>query len=211
MINAQEVERTRLASELHDDFSQRLALLTLGLENVSETLPDSQQDAKRQLHGFINLASEIGADLHTVSHRLHSSLLETLGLEPGVRALCEEFSARQGIQVVFFAEDIPSRVPPNLALCLFRIVQEGLQNLKKHSGAAQAQVRLSKDGDRLLLSVCDQGAGFDAKDMTDRATLGIRSMGERARLVGGLFEIHSEPGKGTRIDVYVPLQQEPCR
>ena len=211
LINAQEMERTRLASELHDDFSQRLALLTLGLENVSETLPDLQQDAKRQLHEFINLASEIGADLHTVSHRLHSSLLETLGLEPGVRALCEEFSARQGIQVFFSAENIPSRVAPNLALCLFRIVQEGLQNLKKHSGAAQAQVRLRKDGDGLLLSVCDQGAGFDAKDVRNHATLGIRSMGERARLVGGLFEIHSEPGKGTRIDVYVPLQQEPYR
>ncbi len=211
LINAQEMERTRLASELHDDFSQRLALLTLGLENVSETLPDLQQDAKRQLHEFINLASEIGADLHTVSHRLHSSLLETLGLEPGVRALCEEFSARQGIQVFFSAENIPSRVAPNLALCLFRIVQEGLQNLKKHSGAAQAQVRLRKDGDGLLLSVCDQGAGFDAKDVRNHATLGIRSMGERARLVGGLFGIHSEPGKGTRIDVYVPLQQEPYR
>ena len=211
LINAQEMERTRLASELHDDFSQRLALLTLGLENVSETLPDLQQDAKRQLHEFINLASEIGADLHTVSHRLHSSLLETLGLEPGVRALCEEFSARQGIQVFFSAENIPSRVAPNLALCLFRIVQEGLQNLKKHSGAAQAQVRLRKDGDGLLLSVCDQGAGFDAKDVRNHATLGIRSMGGRARLVGGLFEIHSEPGKGTRIDVYVPLQQEPYR
>ena len=208
LINAQEMERTRLSSELHDDFSQRLAVLTLGLENVSETLPDSQQDAKRQLREFINLASEIGADIHTVSHRLHSSLLETLGLEPGVRALCEEFSARQGIQVVFSAENIPSRVPPNLALCLFRTVQEGLQNLKKHSGAAQAQVRLRKDGDRLFLSVSDQGAGFDAKKMRNNATLGLRSMGERARLVGGLFEIHSEPGKGTRIDVYVPLQQE---
>jgi signal transduction histidine kinase/ABC-type uncharacterized transport system substrate-binding protein len=208
LINAQEMERTRLSSELHDDFSQRLAVLTLGLENVSETLPDSQQDAKRQLREFINLASEIGADIHTVSHRLHSSLLETLGLEPGVRALCEEFSARQGIQVVFSAENIPSRVPPNLALCLFRTVQEGLQNLKKHSGATQAQVRLRKDGDRLFLSVSDQGAGFDAKKMRNNATLGLRSMGERARLVGGLFEIHSEPGKGTRIDVYVPLQQE---
>jgi signal transduction histidine kinase/ABC-type uncharacterized transport system substrate-binding protein len=209
LINAQEMERTRLASELHDDFSQRLAVLALGLENVSETLQDSQHGAKRQLHKFIDSVGELGADLHTVSHRLHSSLLETLGLEPGVSALCEEFSVRQGIKVAFSAENIPSRVPPNLALCLFRIIQEGLQNLKKHSGALQAQVSLRKDGDRLLLSVCDEGAGFDAKEMRNNAGLGIRSMGERARLVGGLFEIHSEPGKGTRIDVYVPLQQEP--
>ena len=127
LINAQEMERTRLASELHDDFSQRLAVLALGLENLSETLQDSQHATKHQLHKFIDSVGELGADLHTVSHRLHSSLLETLGLEPGVRALCEEFSARQGIQVVFFAENIPSRVPPNLALCLFRIVQEAFR------------------------------------------------------------------------------------
>jgi signal transduction histidine kinase len=207
LINAQEMERSRLASELHDDFSQRLALLALGLENVSETLPDSTQAAKRQLDELYNSASELGADLHTVSHRLHPSALKSLGLVPGVSGLCKEFAARQGIEIAFCSENIPPGVHPNVALCLFRIVQESLQNLKKHSGAARAQVNLHKAGDRLFLSVCDDGAGFDAKEMGDKLGLGIRGMRERARLVGGQFEIHSELGKGTRIEARVPLLQ----
>ena len=205
LINAQEMERSRLASELHDDFSQRLALLALGLENVSEVLPDSSQDAKRQLHEIFNSASELGSDLHTVSRRLHPSVLETLGLVPGVSALCQEFTDRQGIKVAFSYDNIPAAVPPNVALALFRIVQEGLQNLKKHSGAVEAHVNLRKDEDRLLLSVSDKGRGFDPMEMKNRVGLGIRSMGERARLVGGQFEIYSEPGKGTRIDVWMPF------
>jgi signal transduction histidine kinase/ABC-type uncharacterized transport system substrate-binding protein len=208
LINAQEMERRRLASELHDDFSQRLALLTLGLENASETLPDSSEATKRQLHELLNSASELGADLHTVSHRLHPSALEKLGLVPGLKALCEEFTSRQGIKIVFSSKNIPRSVPSNVALCLFRIVQESLQNLRKYSGASQGQVNLCKEGDRLFLSVSDEGRGFEMMEMRNRVGLGIRSMGERARLVGGQFEIHSQRGKGTRIDVCVPLQQE---
>ena len=208
LINAQEMERSRLASELHDDFSQRLALLALELENASEALPDSSVATKRKLHELLNSASELGADLHTVSRRLHPSTLESLGLVPGLKALCDEFTSRQGIEIVFSSKNIPRSVPPNVALCLFRVAQEGLQNLRKYSGASQGQVNLRKAGDRLFLSVSDNGRGFDAKEMRDRVGLGIRSMGERARLVGGRFQIHSEPGKGTRIDVCVPLQPE---
>ena len=142
LINAQEDERKRLASELHDDFSQRLALLSLGLETAAELVPDSPKEANEQLHELINSASELGADLHTVSHRLHSSTLERLGLVPGIGAFCKEFSAQQGVQVVFTHDDGRARVPPAVALCLFRIVQEGLRNVKKHSGATKAQVAL---------------------------------------------------------------------
>ena len=208
LINAQEMERSRLASELHDDFSQRLALLALELENASEALPDSSAATKRKLHELLNSASELGADLHTVSRRLHPSTLESLGLVPGLKALCEEFTSRQGIEIVFSSKNIPRAVPPNVALCLFRVAQEGLQNLRKYSGASQGKVDLRKAGDRVFLSVSDNGRGFDAKEMRNRLGLGIRSMGERARLVGGKFEIQSEPGKGTRIDVCVPLQPE---
>ncbi len=208
LINAQEMERSRLASELHDDFSQRLALLTLGLDNLSEALPDSSQAAKRQLHELLNSASELGADLHTVSHRLHPSTLKSLGLVPGLKALCREFNSSHGTEIAFSSEDIPRAVAPNVALCLFRIVQEGLQNLRKYSGALQGQVNLREEGDRLFLSVSDEGRGFDAKEVRNRVGLGILSMGERARLVGGQFEIYSEPGKGTRINVWVPFQAE---
>ncbi len=206
LINAQEKERSRIASELHDDFSQRIALLSLGLENAADELPDSSVAVKRQLQKLFDSASELGADIHTVSHRLHSSTLESLGLVPGVSALCKEFTDRYGIEIDFCADNIPRRIHQDVALCLFRIVQEGLQNLKKHSGVAKAQVKLWTAGDKILMSVCDKGRGFDLKETTNKAGLGIRSMEERVRLLGGRFEIHSEPTRGTRIEASVPLQ-----
>ena len=208
LIGAQEKERSRLASEIHDDFSQRLALLALGLGNVEEKIGTSPAEAARLVHDLLNSASEIGADLHTLSHRLHSSTLEALGLVPGVSALCKEFAAQQSIEIDFVSDNIPSSVRPDVALCLFRIVQEGLRNIKKHSGALKAQVLLRRVDETLLLSVCDEGIGFDVSNLRKKEGLGTRSMEERAYLVGGRFEIHSEPGKGTRIEVRVPLQQK---
>ena len=206
LINAQEKERSRLASEIHDDFSQRLALLALGLENAEEAIGSSPSEAVKQVHSLLNSASEIGADLHTLSHRLHSSTLEALGLVPGISALCKEFTNQQGIEIDFLPDDIPRTVHPDVALCLFRIVQEGLRNLKKHSGVSKAQVRLRRVGDKLVVSVCDEGVGFDARQQRAKEGLGIRSMEERAYLLGGRFEVHSAPGKGTRIEAWVPLK-----
>jgi len=206
LINAQEKERSRLAAEIHDDFSQRLALLALGLENAEEAIGSSPGEAVKQVHSLLNSASEIGADLHTLSHRLHSSTLEALGLVPGVSALCKEFTNQQGIEIDFLTDDIPRSVHPDVALCLFHIVQEGLRNLKKHSGASKAQVRLRRAGNKLVVSVCDEGVGFDVRQLKEKEGLGIRSMEERAYLLGGRFEIHSALGNGTRIEAWVPLQ-----
>jgi signal transduction histidine kinase/ABC-type uncharacterized transport system substrate-binding protein len=206
LITAQEKERSRLASEIHDDFSQRLALLALGLENAQEAIVTLPEEAVRQVHYLLNSASEIGADLHTLSHRLHSSTLEALGLASGVSALCKEFSIQQGVEVDFLSENIPRSVHPDVALCIFRIVQEGLRNLKKHSGAATAQVRLRATNDKLFVLVRDQGVGFDMKELRKKEGLGIRSMEERVSLLRGRFEIHSAPGKGTRIEAWVALQ-----
>lgn len=208
LINAQEKERSRLASEIHDDFSQRLALMALELETAEETIATAPQKAVEQVHNVLNFASELGADLHTLSHRLHSSTLDRLGLVPGVTALCTEFAAQQGIQVDLLTKDVPHSVNHDVALCLFRIIQEGLRNLKKHSGALKGQVRLRRIGDRLLVTVCDEGTGFDLRDLQRKEGLGIRSMGERADLLGGEFEIYSQPGKGTTIEAWVPLQPE---
>jgi signal transduction histidine kinase len=205
LIKVQEKERSRLASELHDDFSQRLAVLALGLQNTAETVPDSPDTLKQTLDEFSQSVCELGADLHSLSHRLHSSTLETLGLITGLKALCGEFGAKQGIEVDFTTEDIPRSVRPDVALCLFRIAQEGLQNLKKHSGTKRAQLSVRHMGDRLFLSLCDQGRGFDANKL-EKPGLGILSMQGRARLLGGQFEIHSKPGEGTRIEAWVPLQ-----
>jgi signal transduction histidine kinase len=205
LIKAQEKERIRLASELHDDFSQRLAVLALGLQNTAETLPDSPDALKQTLDEFNRSVSELGEDLHSLSHRLHSSTLETLGLVAGLRSLCGEFSARQGIEIDFTSEDVPRTVRPDVALCLFRIAQEGLQNLKKHSGTKRAQLSVRHMGDRLFLSLCDEGRGFDANKL-EKPGLGLLSMQGRARLLGGEFEIHSKPGEGTQIEAWVPLQ-----
>jgi signal transduction histidine kinase len=131
--------------------------------------------------------------------------LETLGLVTGLRSLCQEFGARQGVEVDFTSEDIPRSVRPEVALCLFRIAQEGLQNLKKHSGTKKAQLSVRHLGDRLFLSLCDEGVGFDANNQ-EKPGLGILSMQGRARLLGGEFEIHSKSGEGTRIEVWVPLE-----
>ena len=165
LITAQEKERSRLASELHDDFSQRLALLAFGLENVEEAIGTAPDDAVRQVRGLQDSASELGADLHTLSHRLHSSTLKALGLVPGVSALCKEFSVQQGVEVDFLSDHLPRSVGADEALCIFRIIQEGLRNFKEHSGARIAVVRLIMANERLLVSVTDEGVGFDIREL----------------------------------------------
>ena len=205
LIGAQERERSRLAAELHDDFSQRMALLVFGLRDAQETLSTSSNGLDQKLEKLKETVRELGDDLHAVSHRLHSATLDKLGLVSGLRAMCRELSGGQRIQIAFLSEDVPVHISRDVALCIFRIVQEALQNLTKHSGAEKAEVRLRKSNEKLFLSVCDEGKGFDAKEMSNKLGLGIGSMQARARLLGGEFEIHSEPGKGTRIEVWVPL------
>ena len=142
LINAQEQERSRLAAEIHDDFSQRLAVLSLGLETAAEQIPEPTTETNRQMQELMESASELGADLHALSHQLHSSTLERLGLAAGVGSFCKEFNAQHGTQVAFSHRSLPPSVSPEIALCLFRIVQEGLRNVQKHSGAAHAEVSL---------------------------------------------------------------------
>jgi PAS domain S-box-containing protein len=206
LIDAQEQERSRLARELHDDFNQRLAVLAIDLERCAEIMSHSPAKASERMLELWNRASEIGADLHTLSHQLHSSTLQSLGLILGVGAFCDEFSQQQGIQVDLAHENIPRSVPPDVALCLFRVVQEGLRNVKKHSGSSRAEVRLEGTDDAIHLSLFDHGAGFDRRDPSTHAGLGMRSMEERLRLIGGRIEVQSSPMKGTRIDVWVPLK-----
>jgi signal transduction histidine kinase len=206
LINAEEQERSRVASELHDDFSQRLAILALGIESADEATPSSLPDLHKQLRELISSTSELGADLHTLSHRLHSSTIESLGLVPALTALCKEFSVQQGIAIHFTADDIPRSVQPDISLCVFRIVQEALRNVKKYSGATQAEVELQMAGNKLEVTVRDHGRGFDLVDLRCDKGLGLRSMQERARLSGGRFEIYSQPGDGTAVKASVPLK-----
>jgi len=205
LIDAQELERGRMARELHDDFSQRLALLTLGLEAVAETIPKSPNEADRQVHDLLNSTIELSDDLHTLSHRLHSTTLENLGLIHGVTSLCKEFQAQQKMKVDFEHGDLQQSIDPDTALCLFRIVQEALRNVKKHSGADQAFVKLEVDESTAHISVRDHGRGFNCGAMAQTG-LGVRSMEERAHMLGGSFQLRSQPGDGTRVEAWVPLQ-----
>jgi len=206
LINAEEQERSRVASELHDDFSQRVAILALGLENAEEATPAGFGDVHKRLRELIDSTIQLGEDLHSLSHRLHSSTIESLGLVPAVTSLCEEFTTRQGIRVDFTSDDIPRSVDRDAALCVFRIVQEALRNVKKYSGTTEAEVDLQLSGQRLEITVRDKGRGFDLANLPRTEGLGIRSMEQRARLLGGKFEIHSELGKGTKVAASVPVK-----
>jgi signal transduction histidine kinase/ABC-type uncharacterized transport system substrate-binding protein len=211
LIRAQEDERSRLARELHDDFNQRLAVLAIDLERTTSVISDSPIEAIRRMHELWNRVSEIGADLHSLSHRLHSSTLESLGLVSGISSFCGDFTEQQGIQVDFVHKNVPRTIPPEVALCIFRVVQEGLRNVKRHSGANRAELRLERDEETLHMSVADEGNGFDVTKTRIKSGLGLRSMQERLRLLGGRVEILSCPKKGTRIEIWVPINPSHSR
>jgi PAS domain S-box-containing protein len=206
LIDAQEQERTRIARELHADFSQRMALLQIRLEQLGqENTASFSSKARQQLHSISEIASEISSNIHDLSHQLHPSKLDTLGLMASVRGLCREFSEQHKLQVRFVHEDISGQIPKDVTLCLFRIVQEALRNVVKHSGASEAAVELSGQGDGIDLCISDDGVGFETGSAKGAAGLGLISMRERLRLVGGNIVIESEPLHGTKLHAHVPL------
>jgi signal transduction histidine kinase/ABC-type uncharacterized transport system substrate-binding protein len=206
LINAEEHERSRVAAELHDDFSQRVAILALGLENAQDATPAEMDELRKQLHELLNSTMQLGDDLHTLSHRLHSSTIESLGLVPALSALCKEFTVQQGIRVDLTTDEVPRSIDPDAALGVFRIVQEALRNVKKYSWAKDAEVDLQLSDQKLEVTVRDQGRGFDLANLPRAEGLGIRSMEQRARLLGGKFEVHSQFGRGTTVTASVPIK-----
>jgi PAS domain S-box-containing protein len=204
LIQAQEAERSRIAREIHDDYQQRLAMLSIDLEDLGQYLEQDSEGSDR-LRELWDRAGELGADLHSLSHRLHSSTLDNLGLVAALRSLCAEFSDYHSIDVNFVEENVPRNIPREVALCLFRITQEALQNVKKHSCADSAEVRVEGLERKIHLSISDRGAGFDQGVASRQSGIGIRSMEERVRLVGGQFSVHSRPMEGAKIDVWVPI------
>ena len=211
LINAQEQERTRLARELHDDFSQRLALLAVGLESVAKMIEVSPQAANARVRELSNTVSSMGEDIHSLSHRLHSSKLEILGLATSVRSLCAEFAKQHGTHIEFVEKNVPKSMPPDTALGLFRIVQEALRNVNKHSRGSRAEVRLQADSEAISLSVSDNGVGFELTQLLASDGIGVRSMKERTRMLGGTFEVVSEPMHGTQIIVSIPFNSVACQ
>jgi len=205
LIIAQEEERGRIARELHDDFSQRLALLGIGLSRLWKKRPESEDEERIVVRELWDRTQEISSDVHRLSHQLHSSKLEHVGLGPALMGLCEEISEKYGMQVEFTDRSVPSHIPKDVALCLFRVAQEALSNVAKHSRAKQAQVEVSGTNNEIRLRVVDAGVGFDPALRSATVGIGLVSMRERLRLVGGMLLVQSQPMRGTEILAEVPL------
>jgi PAS domain S-box-containing protein len=205
LITAHEEERARIARELHDDLSQRMALLQIGLEEFEQETRGLAPIARERLHKIAEIASEVSSDIHNLSHELHPSKLDSLGLVATVGGFCREFSKQHGLHVQFAHHQVEGLIPKDVTLCLFRIIQEALRNVVKHSGAREAKVELIGRGDRIELCISDSGTGFDPESSKVMPGLGLISMRERLRLVGGHLAVESEPARGTRILARVPL------
>ena len=211
LMEAQEQERTRIARELHDDINQRIALVSAMLEGIRENLSDSAGDARTRIKEAYEWLAEIGSDIQGISHRLHSSKLEYLGIVTAARGLCQELSAQQRVEIDFKHANIPPNLSKEVSLCLFRVLQEALQNAVKHSGVRHFAAELRGTSDEIYLTVSDCGTGFDKDQALARQGLGLISMRERVQMINGDFEIESEPGQGTTIHVRAPLQAAQSR
>jgi signal transduction histidine kinase len=205
LIEAHEEERTRIARELHDDINQRLALLSVNLDCLKADLPSSRFDVNQALDEANNQLCEIASDVQALSHRLHSSKLEHLGLPRAAKGFCRELADRQKVEIDFHAENVPGELPRDIALCLFRVLQEALQNAIKHSGSKHFQVSLTGGTTELELTVRDDGKGFDPEEAFKGRGIGLTSMRERLKLVDGCILIDSQLQHGTKIQARVPL------
>jgi PAS domain S-box-containing protein len=199
----QEEERAHLARELHDDISQRLALVALQLAQLT-----SQKSAKapsESMSASKKLVDEILGDLHRLARRIHPSQLQHITLTTALTSLCEEFTRRSGMAVQFSHSKITGGLPVDIKICLYRVAQEAIRNAEQHSGADSVHVKLSVGPDAIQCSVSDSGRGFDAGTAGAGRGLGLVSMTERVHSMGGTLSIDSESGRGTRIDVSIPL------
>jgi PAS domain S-box-containing protein len=206
LIKAQEEERSRIARELHDNLNQRMALLSIELEQLGQTIPDGQDNIQKRVHDLWTNAQEISSEIHRLSYQLHPTKLDHLGLASAVKSLCDELQDHHGIRIEFKQRGFPATLPKDVTLCVFRIAQESLRNVIKHSGVNEARVILDRNDDAVQLTVSDLGRGFDTNSDLSTIGLGFISMRERLRLVGGRISIHSEPSCGTQIEVSVPFK-----
>lgn len=206
LIDAQETVRTHIARDLHDDVAQRLSLLAIDLSMLEMQFVQLPSSAHQRISEMSTRAAEIGSDLHRLSHELHPALLEELGLEVTIRSFCRELSNARHLDIDLTVRDLPHPVTPDVALCVYRVAQEALHNVARHSGASSAMVTIERNGEDLILTVTDCGAGFDVREAHEKDSLGLRSIEERVDLLDGDFLVWSKKGEGTHIEARVPLQ-----
>jgi signal transduction histidine kinase len=208
LIDAEEREYTRIARVLNEDINQRVALVAFGLEQLGELeqIPsESVAEICGRTRDLWQHVSDIGADIHAISHRLRSSNLEYFGIETAAKSFCKEFSKQKKVEIDFNSHDVPSHVPLEISFPLFRVLQEALLNSARHSGKRHFEVELFGTSDVIHLTVCDSGIGFDPQVAILGSGLGITSMRERLKLVNGDFFIDSQAQRGTKIHASAPL------
>jgi PAS domain S-box-containing protein len=202
LIEAQEKERKRIARELHDDINQRIALITVSL---GQSLSGDDAEVRKAVHLECERLSTLGHDVQALSHRLHSSKIEYLGLASAARGLCREMAEQHRVEIHFVEAGIPRDLSKETSLCLFRVLQEAVHNAVKYSGVRQVTVELKSEFQQIQLAVRDRGLGFDPEEAIERGGLGLISMRERLQAVGGELSINSQPHEGTTVKACVPL------
>ena len=207
LIEAQESERARIARELHDDIGQRLAMLTTALEQVKRLEPDLSDEVLGRLVALQQQTAEITSDVQAMSHELHPPRLLHLGVVAAMRGFCHELAAQKNVGIDFVHEHVQENVPPDVSLCLFRVLQEALHNGVRHSQARHFEVHLRGTGDAVHLSVRDEGVGFDVDAASRALGLGLTSMKERLKLVCGELVIESQTTRGTTVLARAPLRR----
>jgi signal transduction histidine kinase len=203
VLTAHEDERRRLARELHDDVTQRLARLAIDAARLESAEQRAHDRASLSVHGELVRLSE---DVHALSYRLHPSILDDLGLAEALKAECEHVARREPVRVEVELQQVPDVLSNDIALCIFRVTQEALRNIARHAKASVAIVSLARKDGGLLLAIRDNGVGFDVDASQSRHGLGRAGMGERVRLLGGTFGIKSAFGHGTIVSAWVPLK-----
>ena len=204
LLTSQEEERRRVARELHDDISQQLAAIGMAGDEVLVAMTDHPDSAREELERILKGLRGLAEDVRILSHRLHPSMLEDLGLAAALRSLTEEFGEREDMIATFYAQNVPEEIPSEIATGLYRIAQEALRNVAKHAGKTHVKVQLRGFSGGIELQVVDSGAGFDME--RKQRGLGLISMRERAHLIGATIQIQSAIRDGTKVSVYVPLQ-----
>ena len=203
LLRAEEAERTRVARELHDDVSQQLAALGISLSSMKRQLPPDSP-LRDEVVALQEQAMMAANGIRALSHELHPAALRHAGLLPAIRELVTQFDRRESVHAELIAEEREIDVSPDVALCVYRVTQEALRNVARHSGARQAEVRLVVSDADLELTITDHGVGFDEEDARRRGGLGLTSIDERVKLVSGTVNLNTSPGSGTKIVVRVP-------
>ena len=207
LLLAQEDERRRIASELHDGLSQSIAMLQVELGMILRQIPPSASSVRTDIKRLRVRVQDLSDEVRQVSHRLHPAVLDHLSLVPALKSLCSEFHAYRSLDVVFLCDGPIREIPFNVAVSLYRIAQEALSNTVKHANATEVAVSLTLSNREVVLSITDDGDGFDTVNAKHNPGLGVISMQERARIAGGRFSIESRLGAGTRVEIIVPVQE----